>query len=109
MLLQERPGGGRLAELMEGQRVQKMRSRCLRPLGEPVEKRERPLGPPVEQRRGGGHQEKRDVRRAGGNRLFRERQHAHADVRVRECREQPIRPDVGRIQRLLEQVRLAQC
>lgn len=94
---------------MEGQRVQKMRSRCLRPLGEPIEKRERPLGPPVEQRRGGGHHENRDVRRAGRNRLFRERQDAHAGLCIRERREQPIRPDVGRVRQPLEQIRLAQC
>ena len=96
-------------ELMEGQRVQEMRSRRLPPLGEPVEKRERPLGPLVEHRRGGSHQEKGDVRGAGRNRLFRERQDAQAGVRVRERREQPIRPDIGRVRQLLEQVRLAQC
>jgi hypothetical protein len=87
VLLQERLGGGPLAELMERKRVQEMRCRCAPQLAEPVEEHERPLGPLIEHRRCGRHQEKGYVRRAGGNRFFRQRQDGQAAIRVRECRE----------------------
>jgi len=109
MLLQQRLGCGTSAKLIERQGAQEMRRWRPPPPGEPVEEDERPLRVPVEHRRHGGHQQKLEVGGTGRNRRLRERQDRCARFRVRERPGQPLDPDLGWVERLLEQVPLAQC
>ena len=107
--LQERPGGGALAKLVERKRVQQMRCRRAPYLGEPAEDNERAFGLCVEHRRGGSHQQNGHVLGTGGNRFLCQGKDTPASARVGERLKQPICPDVGPIQPILEQVCLAQC
>jgi hypothetical protein len=76
-------------------------------LGEAAEEGERSPRLPIQHRRYGRQQQKLHVRRTRGNRFLRERQDGCAGIRVRERLDQPLCPDIGRVQRRLEQVPLA--
>ena len=109
MALQQRPGRGPFVELVECQRMQEMFGGRRRALGKSFQEDQRPLRPLLEQRRRGGHDKNERIAGARRDRLLRERQETRMGVWFSEGREQPLRPDVGLIRRLREQVGLAQC
>jgi hypothetical protein len=108
MPLQERFGGGALAELVERKCAQHMGSRGAPRLGEAVEEGERPPRLAIEHRGGRSHEQNGHVLGAGSNRLLRESQDGRASARIHKRLDQPGVPDMGWVEPLLEQIPLSQ-
>ena len=109
MALQQRPGGGPFAELVERQRLQEICRRRRSTFRKSLQEDQRTLRPLIEQRRRGGQHENDSIAGARLDGLLGKRQETRMEVCISEGGKQPFRPHVGCNGRVREQVRVTQC
>jgi hypothetical protein len=109
LALQQRPGGGPFAELVERQRPQEICRRRRSTFRKSLQEDQRTLRPLIEQRRRGGQHQNDSITGARLDCLLGNRQKTRMEVCISEGGKQPFRPHVGCNGRVREQVQVMQC